>query len=105
MPTISLHTEKRDNTVFIYGDWWLGEIRLSFDELGTFRTEQGYSDYSGDGNKQCSSCHQQKSPTQINILELDDESLPICIECKTELQQTIDTFVKANSEDISLDII
>lgn len=103
-PTIHLNTEIRDNYMFIYGTWWLGELKITFDELHKFITEENYTQQKLSKPKQCRSCHQEETNT-IFILHLDDESLPLCPECKVELQKTIDKSSRDNSTQISSNLL
>lgn len=94
--SIRLGTEVRDTTVFIYGNWFVGELRFSLETLGEFLSESIYdSDVSE--SKTCTSCKLEIESSNMNLLLLDDEDMPICSHCRDKLDEKVNEIINQNS--------
>lgn len=93
---IRLGSEVREPKVFIYGNWSVGELRLTIDELGKYASGSAYSTDISEP-KSCTSCRSNKQPEDIDILLLENENMPICKSCRGKLDSKIKEVVEDNS--------
>lgn len=101
--SIRLGTEVRGTTVFIYGNWFVGELRMSLTSLGEFINGSIYEDAAED--KTCTSCKLDIGSENMNILLLDDEDIPICSHCRGKLDKQVNKVVTNNSLRIATEVI
>lgn len=93
---IRLGSEVRDTTVFIYGNWSVGELKLSIDSLGDFISGSIYR--TGlEEPKKCTSCKREVSPDKSNIVQLTREDMPICSDCRQKLEHIIQDILNEHS--------
>lgn len=105
---IELKTESE--YLFVSGTWFIGEIRLEFEELGEIVKEDSYMDLDAydASDTWCYSCHRRpnESEDDIKLVELEENDsrhgIVMCNECKNLLQLHLREFIENNSCEISI---
>lgn len=106
---VDINLEKHQGFLFVSGSWFLGELRLSFDELGDYVKESGYSEIViSESDTRCHSCHRYPNEVDkdLSLFEMDlggSSSYPtICEDCKELFIDNITYFIENNATEISI---
>lgn len=103
---VRLGTELRDEYVYVYGDWFLGELRISTSKLSEYTTGAKYEDPSteqGIDETTCKSCLSETS--NVVILNLTNEELYICKSCRDQLNSVIKDVINENPIELTVNNI
>lgn len=104
--SITINHEIREDVVYIYGNWDLGEIRADFSELEGLIPRLS-DKYSAGDRVRCRSCksYSSQNPTSMYILEVGTEELVLCESCHNTLKQEIKEIGQKHSTFIMSSVI